>query len=169
MPLGTFNFSGDLGKAALPAAVALLVAAHPWRHVLWLVAGLGLCGAGVIARFLPVPAGTPVRRVEARASGPGRGGFPLLFAIGVLDTGVRMGVLTFLPFLIKAKGGGLRTVGLALALVFLGGAAGKFVCGWLGGRIGVLWAVLLTEGGTAAAILLLRVLPAGLPDFVRAA
>ena len=77
----------------------------------------------------------------------GHGGFPLLFAIGVLDTGVRMGLLTFLPFLLKAKGAGLPTVGLALALVFIGGAAGKFACGWLGGRVGVLGTVLLTEGG----------------------
>jgi MFS family permease len=48
---------------------------------------------------------------------------------------------------------------LGLALVFLGGAGGKFFCGWLGGRLGVLWTVVLTEGGTAAAILLLLALP----------
>jgi hypothetical protein len=28
-------------------------------------------------------------------------------------------------------------VGTALALVFIGGAAGKFMCGWLGARTGV--------------------------------
>jgi MFS family permease len=50
-------------------------------------------------------------------------------------------------------------VGLALALVFIGGAAGKFTCGWLGGRVGVLWTVILTEGGTAACIFALLVLP----------
>jgi hypothetical protein len=53
----------------------------------------------------------------------------MLFVIGVLDTGVRMGLLTFLPFLLKSKGASLPTVGFALALVFLGGAAGKFFCG----------------------------------------
>ena len=50
-------------------------------------------------------------------------------------------------------------VGLALALVFIGGAAGKFTCGWLGERVGVLRTVLLTEGGTAIGILVLLLLP----------
>jgi MFS family permease len=70
-----------------------------------------------------------------------------------------MGLLTFLPFLLKAKGAGLPTVGLALALVFLGGAAGKFACGWIGARAGVLPTILATEGATAAAILAVLVLP----------
>ena len=65
-----------------------------------------------------------------------------------------MGLLTFLPFLLKAKGATLPTVGIALALVFIGGAGGKFACGWIGKRVGVLWTVLLTEGLTAAGILL---------------
>ena len=34
--------------------------------------------------------------------------------------------------------------------MFIGGAVGKFVCGWLGERLGVIRTVLLTEGGTAA-------------------
>ena len=70
-----------------------------------------------------------------------------------------MGLLTFLPFLLKGKGASVPTVGLALALVFIGGAAGKFACGWLGERLGVLWTVLLTEGGTAAMILAVLALP----------
>jgi MFS transporter, FSR family, fosmidomycin resistance protein len=78
--------------------------------------------------------------------------------IGVLDSSVRMGFLTFLPFLLKEQGVSLSTIGQALALVFVGGAAGKFACGWLGARFGVLATVLLTEAGTAAAILSVLVL-----------
>ena len=70
-----------------------------------------------------------------------------------------MGLLTFLPFLLRAKGASLATVGLGLGLVFLGGAAGKAACGWLGARLGLLRTVLLTEGGTAALILAVLVLP----------
>ena len=70
-----------------------------------------------------------------------------------------MGFLTFLPFILKAKGADMPLVGLALTLVFLGGAAGNFACGWLGGRIGVLLTVLATEAGTAAAILAVLALP----------
>jgi MFS family permease len=101
-------------------------------------------------------------KAEATAtptSNGNRGGFSLLFVIGMLDTAVRMGLLTFLPFLLKAKGASLPTVGFALALVFIGGAAGKFTCGWLGGRLGVLWTVILTEGGTAGCIFAVLALP----------
>ena len=50
-------------------------------------------------------------------------------------------------------------MGLGLALVFTGGAAGKAACGWLGARLGLLRTVLLTEGGTAALILAVLALP----------
>lgn len=161
-PLGTYNFTGDLGKAAFPAITSLLLTLMPWRVSLWLLASLG--GAVAVAVALLMPAIGRVRTGEGTAHpgaqrGRGRGGFALLFAIGVLDTAVRMGLLTFLPFLLKAKGAALPMVGLALALVFIGGAAGKFACGWLGARLGVLWTVLLTEGGTATCILAVLVLP----------
>jgi MFS family permease len=70
-----------------------------------------------------------------------------------------MGFLTFLPFLLQDKGASLPLIGLGLALVFLGGAAGKFSCGWLGERYGLLTVVLTTEGGSAAAILLVWLSP----------
>lgn len=159
-PLGTYNFAGDVGKAAIPALTSLLLTVMPWRMALWVIALIGLGTAGAVAVLMP-----PIGRAEPGQAGPdadargGRGGFPLLFAIGVLDTGVRMGLLTFLPFLLRTKGAPLPAVGLALALVFIGGAAGKFTCGWLGGRVGVLWTVLLTEGGTAVCIFAVLALP----------
>ena len=160
-PLGTYNFTGDLGKAAIPLLASLLLTILPWRSVLWVIALLGLAVAGAVAMFMP-PIGYTNAKAEAMASASStgrRGGFSLLFAIGMLDTAVRMGLLTFLPFLLKAKGAPVPTVGFALALVFIGGAAGKFTCGWLGGRLGVLWTVLLTEGGTAGCILAVLALP----------
>ena len=72
-----------------------------------------------------------------------------------------MGFLTFLPFLLQSKGAGLSEIGLALTMVFAGGAAGKLVCGFLGARLGVLPTVLITEGATAAGILALLPLPIG--------
>jgi len=80
-------------------------------------------------------------------------------AIGVIDSATRMGFLTFLPFLLAAKGAGLPAVGVALALVFTGGAAGKLVCGWLGQRLGVLACVFATETLTALGIVALLPLP----------
>jgi MFS transporter, FSR family, fosmidomycin resistance protein len=157
--LGTYNFTGDLGKAAVPALTSLLLTLMPWRGVLWLLSTLGAVGAAVVLLFMPPIAKANGPESQRTKAGRGGGGFSLLFAIGVLDTGVRMGLLTFLPFLLKAKGASMPTVGVALALVFLGGACGKFVCGWLGARAGVLLTVLATEGGTAACIIGVLVLP----------
>ncbi len=157
-PLGTYNFSGDLGKAAIPAAGALLLTWMPWRSALFGLAGAALLAALAILALMPATAPRAAAE-EHHAEGQGHGGFALLFVIGILDTGVRMGFLTFLPFLLKAKGADLPLIGTALALVFMGGAAGKFLCGWLGARLGVLWTVLATEGGTAAMIVLVLALP----------
>jgi MFS transporter, FSR family, fosmidomycin resistance protein len=161
VPLSIYNFSGDLGKSALPAAISLLVTLMPWRHALWMVSALGCVVAVVIALFLPsVPQIASSVKESPQESGSNAGtGFSLLLAIGVFDTAVRMGLLTFLPFLLKAKGASLPTVGIALALVFMGGAAGKFVCGWLGARMGVVVTVLATEGGTAACIIAVMYCP----------
>ncbi|MGH7300674.1 MAG: MFS transporter, partial [Candidatus Rokuibacteriota bacterium] len=68
---------------------------------------------------------------------------------------------TFLPFLLIAKGATVRSVGLALMLVFIGGAVGKFACGALADRVGVIRTVVITEVVTGAGILLLLALPLG--------
>jgi FSR family fosmidomycin resistance protein-like MFS transporter len=158
-PLGTYNFAGDLGKAAIPALTSLLLTFLPWRRSLWILALLGLAVAIAVALLMPPIARSDAGKVAPEIKGRGRGGFPILFAIGVLDTGVRMGLLMFLPFILKEKGASLPMVGFSLALVFVGGAAGKFACGWLGARIGVLATVLATEGGTAVCILAVLFLP----------
>jgi FSR family fosmidomycin resistance protein-like MFS transporter len=161
-PLGTYNFAGDLGKASLPPLISLLLTVMHWRSALWMASILGLVVA-VSVRLLmpPVQAATAeVEAVETTAQNTkGETGFVLLLVIGILDTATRMGFLLFLPFLIKMKGASLTTVGVALSLVFIGGAFGKAACGWLGERLGLLATVLTTEIGTAAAILALLALP----------
>ena len=62
---------------------------------------------------------------------------------------------------LPAKGISPPLLGTALAMVFIGGAAGKFVCGWLGERLGVTGTVLVTEGGTAACIVAVLLCPLG--------
>lgn len=159
-PLGIYNFAGDLGKAAFPAACSLLLTLMVWRHALWIMSGLGLIVAAVLARSLPATT-TPSVRLEAASEEESlwRNGFALLIIIGVLDTAVRMGFLIFLPFLLKAKGASLPMIGASLSLIFIGGAAGKFICGWLGSRIGVVGTVLTTEAGTAVCILAVLMAP----------
>jgi MFS family permease len=161
-PLGTYNFAGDLGKATLPPTVALLLTVMKWHQALWAVAGLAIVVAVLIWWLMPLVAKPPAKAEVSRAparQASGRGGFSLLLAIGVLDSAARMGFLLFLPFLLEAKGAKLTTVGLALSLIFIGGALGKATCGWLGGRLGLLATVITTEVGTAAAILGVLALP----------
>jgi FSR family fosmidomycin resistance protein-like MFS transporter len=167
--LGTYNFAGDLGKMAVPAITAGLIAVLSWRLAAGAVGIIALLGAGAI---LLAPWSVPVagdRRTDAPAShskthkraNPPRSGFALLLTIGVIDSATRMGFLTFLPFLLRAKGAGLPEIGVALTLVFAGGAAGKLVCGFVGARLGVLTTVLITEGATAVGILALLPVPLG--------
>jgi MFS family permease len=77
----------------------------------------------------------------------------------MIDNATRTGFLTFLPFALVAKGATVTGVGGALALVFAGGAAGKFVCGLVAERLGVIRTVVLTEVATAVAILAILASP----------
>lgn len=151
-PLGTYNFTGDLGKAAFPPLTAMLLTMMPWRASLEVLALIGLAVAVVIALMMP-RIDFKAQDESTRAGEVDRNGFWILFAMGVLDSAVRMALLTFLPFLLQAKGASLPVIGLALAAVFIGGAAGKFVCGPLGKRLGTLHTVILTEVSTAVLIL----------------
>jgi MFS family permease len=63
-----------------------------------------------------------------------------------------MGYLLFLPFLIHGRGGSSATVGIALALLFIGGAFGKASCTWLSERLGVVGSVMATEAATTLLI-----------------
>lgn len=150
--LGIYNFAGDLGKATLPAIVALLLPVLPWRTVVGLMGLLGILVASSLFAILPTDASVAAIHHEIERKRESRGGFGVLLSIGVLDTATRMGYLLFLPFLIHARGGSSATVGLGLALVFVGGAFGKATCGWLGQRVGVVWSVVATEIATAALI-----------------
>src|SRR5262245_8734766 len=162
--LASYNFSGDLSTMAFPAMTAGLLTLMPLRTA---TATIGVCGLVAAAAILAVrglPGRSAKRREIVGQSGLagwtsiGRG-FSLLLAIAMIASATRMGFLTFLPFLLKSKGADLPIIGIALTLVFAGGAAGKLACGRLGARLGVVRATFITEGLTAAGILALLPLP----------
>jgi MFS family permease len=162
--LGTYNFAGDIGKMTVPALAALLLLVLPWRQALIVLGSLGLLGA--IAIFILMPRlrdAAPAAKKDDGAARPiGRLyalGFPLLLSVGIIDSATRMAFLTFLPFVLTAKGASVQTVGLSLTLVFAGGAAGKLVCAYIGARIGTVATVWLTETVTAVGIVALLPLP----------
>jgi len=161
--LGAYNFLGDVGKVAVPAAAAFAVSAWSWRGAM---GGLGILAIAFAAALLFL-----LRNGDPRGGGPAdseaRGNavvshwprFSLLAAISFADSLGRYGVLTLLPFVLIAKGADIATVGLALSLVFAGGATGKFVCGLVAIRLGPVGTVLATETLTAAGIVALGALP----------
>jgi len=164
--LGTYNFAGDLGKMTVPAAASLLLLVMSWRPALALLGGVGLLAAAAIfvltPRYSAVTESHAARHAAAHSGddAPHSFAFSVLLAIGILDSATRMGFLLFLPFVLTAKGASAPLVGLALTLVFAGGAAGKLVCAFIGARIGAIATVWLTEGLTAVGIAAL--LPLGL-------
>ena len=166
--LGTYNFAGDLGKIAVPAAVALVTTAVGWRYASGVYALLGLAGTVFIALALVrIGAGAAAPLNEERGTGGGgwgirdMRGFQALSAIGMIDTATRTALLTFLPFLLLAKGLTVAGVGVALAVLFAGGAAGKFVCGLVAERVGIIRTVILTELATACGIVAVALGPLG--------
>jgi len=162
--LGTYNFAGDIGKMTLPAVAAFLFIVLPWRQALMLLGCLG--GVAALAIFFAMPHFRDLAAAPRKSNGsaspavpvPGYG-FPLLLSVGVIDSATRMAFLTFLPFVLTAKGASIQTVGLALTLVFAGGAVGKLVCAFIGARIGAVATVWLTETVTACGIVALLPLP----------
>jgi len=162
--LGAYNFAGDLGKMTLPATLSLMLLAMTWRPALALLGTVGIAVAVVILFVAPrykLEGAAAMRGGEEAKNGHEQQPFAfwILTTLGVVDSATRMGFLLFLPFVLTDKGATLQTVGLAMTLVFAGGAAGKLVCAFIGARIGVIKTVWLTEGLTAAGILALFPLP----------
>ena len=160
--LSQYNFAGDIGKTLIPALVGLLLLVCGWQASVGLLGLLGLAAAGLLWWLLPKPEEVRASQQSVRKAIAGkqaRGGFHALLATGTVDSAVRMGFLTFLPFLLKSKGAGTAGIGVALSLLFVGGAFGKLLCGYLGARIGMMKTVWLTESMTSLLIVLALWLP----------
>jgi len=148
--------------------VAFLATGLSWRIPAALYGAVGVVAALVIWTLLArLDVGTrplPRERTEA-AQGGGWGirdprGFQALTLIGMIDNGTRSPFLTFLPFvLMEYKGATLAGVGVAMALLFAGGAVGKFVCGVMAERIGIIRAVVITETATTVGIIAVLAAP----------
>ncbi len=162
--MGTYNFSGDVGKICIPFLMTIAINLWGWRHTVSLMAILG--GIAICTVFFgwaakqrtepPLPYASRITRQGSRDWGiHDRKSFSALVTIGIIDLSVRSTLLTFLPFLLLRKGIPSTELGYALTLLFAGGAAGKFICGVLAGRLGIIPMVVGTEALTGAGILAL--------------
>lgn len=177
--VGTVNFAGDLGKMIAPLVAGLFAVTLGlgWRATLWIVgiAGLAFMFASAFTRRAvdvtepaaratartsksnaPNPAGSAVQNGEERAR---VGAFATLSAVGALDAATRTSALVFLPFVMDANGMSVGQVSAMLFLLFGGGAAGKFVCGWLGDRMSAISLIWATKGLTALGLVIAIMLP----------
>lgn len=155
--LAQYNFAGDIGKTLIPGLVGLLLVVASWQVSVTLMGLLGVAAAGLLWWLIPAPradaSGAHAAAGKAIAPRSGSaGGLRALLLTGTLDSAVRMGFLTFLPFLLKSKGAGTAGIGMALSLLFVGGAFGKLLCGYLGARIGMMKTVWITESATSLLI-----------------
>jgi MFS transporter, FSR family, fosmidomycin resistance protein len=167
--LSTFNFSGDIGKLIVPALAAFLISRYSLSASSFLLSLIGFASTVII--FYALKGVTQERQSTAVADSSNahiselsfkgilNPGFVSLSIIALIDSSTRTVFLTFFPFLLQGKGAGIATIGLALSLVFAGGAVGKYVCGVLATRVGILRSVCLTEFITAICIASMIVLP----------
>ena len=158
--LGLYNFAGDAGKAVVPALLAIGIGIAGWRMsstscgIAMAIVALGVHLS--LQRFLRDE--TPTTPTTPRATAPSGWGitdrrdFALLSAIAVIDASSRSGFLLLAPFLMVEKGLPVEHAGFALMLIFAGGAAGKFACGFLAERLGTIRTIVITEVVTALGI-----------------
>jgi len=169
--LGTYNFAGDMGKLTFPALAAVVLMFTDWQS---LCMGYGVFGLVlVVGLYLLLSRhsfSTDIVETETKAKPRGWGiekkrAFTLLSGIGFVDTAVRASLIVFLPFLLIGKGMPMEKTGLALTLLFIGGALGKFLCGVLAEKIGVIPSMTITEAITGLGIFYIYAapLPALLP------
>jgi len=128
------------------------------------VVGFGVVAVFTAGAVLLLVADSRTHTAPATSAAKGWGirerrGFTALCLIEVLDSSTRTAFLTFIAFLLIAKGLPEGWAVLSVPLVLVGGMAGKLACGLLAERFGIARMIVLTEVATGAGILAALALP----------
>lgn len=167
--LGTYNFFGDVGKFLFGGIVSLLlVAGISWQAPVVAFGLLGIITAIAIFMCVANSRDTGISmtgQIKPPAEAGGWGirdprGFTALCLIEILDSSTRTGVLTFIAFVLIAKGLPDGWAVLSVPLILVGGMAGKLACGYLAERLGIVRMIVITEVATGCGILATLALPA---------
>lgn len=168
--LGIYNASGDAGKLTFTAAFSAAVGAGlTWNASITLLAVPCLVFAGVLVWLL-----RPTSEASSSVSDNGatdgarlRGWgiqdlpkFSALCAMVFFDSVVQAVFLTFLAFIMKAKGASDGVAGTAVVLALAGGMVGKFACGFAAARLGDRATFILVQLFTVIGFLALALLDA---------
>jgi MFS family permease len=165
--LGTYNASGDTGKLLFTGVASLLFGVGiAWQEV--------VSGYGILALLVAAALWLGLRRLRSTgavsipatnpntATGWGirdRSGFRWLAAIVFLDIFVQDGFLVFVVFLMIEKNIPAGLAAFAVVATLTGGVIGKYACGHLSARMGVVRSLFLVEVFTAAGIVGVVLLP----------
>lgn len=170
--LGIYNTFGDIGKFAFMGITILALGAGLSWQVPVFAFGIAAIGSGVAVWFALAgfevkaavqaatsksdPAPTPAVQGWGIKS---RGGVIALGLIAAIDSASRIAFLTFVAFLMIEKGVATHWSALAVLITLFGGMCGKFACGLLAERVGIVKTVAITELWTGLGIFAVVFLP----------
>jgi FSR family fosmidomycin resistance protein-like MFS transporter len=169
--LGIYNSSGDAGKLVYTGCFSLAIGAGlSWPMITFGFGLSALLAAVVIFSALKSMTAEEVRHAPDLQKTPSpdpaigwgivdRRGFCALLAVVFIDSMVQAGTLTFIAFVMLAKGVPLSLATLAAVALLIGGMGGKAACGFLADRIGVRIAFAVVQALTAIGIIAVLLAP----------
>jgi FSR family fosmidomycin resistance protein-like MFS transporter len=174
--LGLYNASGDAGKLGFTGAFTLAITlGFSWQSIVFGMGVVALSGAIGLAALLGASGvgGRPPRHGpdDEVKPAPGwgirdRGAFTTLAGVVLADIAVQSSFLTFLAFLMLEKGVPASLAGLAVVVTLAGGMCGKFACGVLAERLGLVVSLVVVQLLTALGIVAIWLAPPLLSFFL---
>lgn len=166
--LGTYNLFGDVGKFAFGGLLSLLLLTGlSWQGPVVFYGIAGMATAAAVLFWVAGNSTIPAAKnpgTDTKPAGGGWGirnkrGFGALCLIEIIDSSTRTGFLTLIAFLMIDKGLSNGWAALSVPLILVGGMAGKYACGLLAERVGIIRTIIITEVATGLGILCAVALP----------
>lgn len=166
--LGTYNLFGDVGKFAFGGLLSLLLLTGlSWQGPIVFYGIAGMATAAAVLFWVAGSSTTATAAAHATDATAQRGGwgirnkrgFGALCLIEIIDSSTRTGFLTLIAFLMIDKGLSNGWAALSVPLILVGGMAGKYACGLLAERVGIIRTIIITEVATGLGILCAVALP----------
>jgi FSR family fosmidomycin resistance protein-like MFS transporter len=169
--LGTYNASGDVGKLLFTGTFGVLAGAGVQWQGITLGFGAVVVAIGIALYLLLRTARKAIESVESsnetvpdasKSRGWGirhRPAFVALACIVGIDIMVQDAFFIFIPFVMLEKEVPTSLAALAVVLTLAGGVFGKFGCGLLAAKFGVVRSLILAEFLTAIGIISIMLAP----------
>ena len=168
--LGIYNSAGDAGKLVLASVATFVIGTGlGWQAVVSGFGALSMVAAAVVFSVLQrtgagaMPAEPATRTAPAqKARGWGiqdRHGFTVIGVMVFLGSLVQGTFMTFVAFIMIEKSVPVHLAASAVVLTLIGGMLGKFSCGFLATRLGIVRSLVLVQTLAALGIVVLLLAP----------